>query len=176
MFLLPACSFPVHSSIFTILPSVFSIFLQYVQPSMKKLRKILLVDDDRVNNFLNESLLEELNIAEEIMVLTNGKQALEHILDHCATAYKICPEIVIFDHFMPVMDGMEFIKALHTSDFINRSKVVFILLGIQSKPEDIAAFQRLGVQEFTTKPLSPEVVRDACRKYFSGDTAKNHAK
>ncbi len=47
---------------------------------MKKLKQILLADDDKANNFLNVCLLEEMGIAEQITVLLNGKQALEYLL------------------------------------------------------------------------------------------------
>ncbi len=87
----------------------------------------------------------------------------------------MCPELIIFDHHMPIMDGMEFIKALNDIGFVNREEVVFILLAIDSKKEDIEEFQRLGVQEFTYKPLSEKTVLDAYHKNFARDTSKEHS-
>lgn len=147
---------------------------------MKKLNTILLIDDDQINNYLNEVLLKELGIAQAVKVVLNGKQALEYLLDHCEATHKsehkrsFCPELIIFDHHMPVMDGMEFIQALNQIGFVNRQEVVFILLAIHTAQEDIEAFKGLGVQEFTNKPLSKEIVMDAYHKYFAGDTAKGH--
>ncbi len=141
---------------------------------MKKLEKILLVDDDKANNYINEQLLKELNISNHIQVATNGEKALQYVLENCEAMHKTCPELIIFDHHMPIMDGMEFIKELHKIDFVNKHEVVFILLGIHSKPQDIEEFKRLGVQEFTSKPLSKEVVMDSYQKYFARDTARNH--
>ena len=139
---------------------------------MKKIDTILLVDDDKVNNYLTENLLKELNIAHQIKVVTNGLSALNYLKEECLTRKKrACPALVIFDYQMPVMDGMEFIKALHAMDFIHEQQVVFLLLGIYTTPADIEAFQQLGVQEFTTKPLSKKVVMDAYYKYWAGDTA-----
>lgn len=86
----------------------------------------------------------------------------------------MCPELIIFDHHVPVMDGMEFIKALNEIGFVNREEVFFILLGIDYKPADIDTYKMLGVQEFTTKPLSKETMMDASHKYFAGDTVKEH--
>ncbi len=141
---------------------------------MKKLEKILLVDDDKANNYINEQLLKELDISKQIHVATSGYKALQYVLENCESVHKTCPELIIFDHYMPIMNGMEFIKELHKIDFINKHEVIFILLGIHSKPEDIQEFKRLGVQEFTSKPLSKEVLLDAYQEYFSRDTAKNH--
>lgn len=141
---------------------------------MKKLKNILLVDDDQVNNYLNKIILQELAIAEEIHIAINGKIALEYLLENCEPMGLDCPQLIIFDHYMPVMDGVELIKALHAIDFINRNEVIFILLGIHTKLEDIRKFQEMGVQEFTTKPLSKETVMDAYYKYWAGDTAQDH--
>jgi CheY-like chemotaxis protein len=140
---------------------------------MKKLKEILLIDDDEVTNFLNETILKELNISEEVTVLNNGKEALEYLLPNGESAH-CCPELVILDHNMPIMDGLELMKALNDIDFVNRSKVVFLLLAVDSREEHIEEFQRLGVQEFTRKPISKETVMDAYHKYWADDTARDH--
>lgn len=143
---------------------------------MKKLQTILLVDDDKVNNFLNKTLLEELGIAQQITVVTNGLLALHYLQDHChSKQLQGCPSLVIFDHQMPVMDGMELIQALHKINFIIEQKIIFILLGIHTLQPEIEAFQRLGVQEFTTKPLSKEIVLEVYHKYWSQDTKADQA-
>jgi CheY-like chemotaxis protein len=141
---------------------------------MKKLNKILLIDDDQVTNYLNKELLKGLYIAEEVKVAVNGKLALEYMHENCGSVLKVCPELIILDHHMPVMDGMEFMQALNKIDFVNRAEVVFILLAIDSRKEDIEKFKRLGVQEFITKPLSQKTVMDAYNKYWSGYTAEEY--
>ena len=142
---------------------------------MRKLKKVLLVDDDPVNNYVNEELLKELDIIENIHVETNGKDALAYLLtnceDSCEDSRKVCPQLVIFDHIMPVMDGLEFIKALNAIDFINKKEVVFILLGVDSRLTDIEEYKKLGVHEFTQKPLSREVVLNTYYTYFSSHMA-----
>ncbi|SDM65296.1 two-component system, response regulator YesN [Catalinimonas alkaloidigena] len=141
---------------------------------MRKLHKILLVDDDEINNYLNTTILKDLDIAETISVALNGKQALEYLLDHCDQPARTCPELVIFDHHMPVMDGLEMIRTLHEKGFMQRANMVFLLLGIRAKQEVIEEFLRLGVQEFTDKPLEEQTVLEAYHKYWRGDTAQEH--
>jgi CheY-like chemotaxis protein len=143
---------------------------------MKKLKKVLLVDDDKVNNYINESLLKELDIAEVIQVETDGKKAIEHLILHCEEKGEssICPQLVILDHHMPLMDGMEMMQELKQRGFVDRQKVVYILLGVNSTFEHIEEFKKLGIQEYTTKPLSEQVVMDAYHKYFANDTARDH--
>ena len=133
---------------------------------MKQLNQILLVDDDKANNFLNRELLAELHIARTIHVLTNGKLALDYLLENCLEGKESCPELVIFDHIMPVMDGVELIETLHQRGFMQQSNSVFILLGISSSKQEIERFKSLGVQEYTTKPLSKQTVMQAYHKYW----------
>ncbi len=134
---------------------------------MKKLKKILLVDDDLVNNYLNETILRDLSIASQICTEINGENALAHLAEGCEQDSGICPELVIFDHPMPVMDGMEMMKALHQKGFMDGQPIIFILLGVHSSKEHIAEFEKLGVHEYTEKPLSQEVIMDAYHKYFA---------
>jgi CheY-like chemotaxis protein len=47
-------------------------------PSMRK-KNIMLVDDDKIFNFLSEKTIASLGLANEIHFALNGKQALELI-------------------------------------------------------------------------------------------------
>ena len=141
---------------------------------MKKLNKILLVDDDATTLYINENILTKLGISHEIKVLTNGKLALDHLLAHCASSAESCPALVILDHHMPVMDGMELMQALHKKDVLENSSIVFLLLAINTTAQEQEVFKKLGVQEFTYKPLSKQTVLDAYAKYWAGDTAADH--
>ena len=74
---------------------------------MKK--NILLVDDDKIFNFLSEKTITSLGLANEINFAANGKQALE-ILDRCKKGQLQMPDIIFLDLDMPVMNGYEFLE------------------------------------------------------------------
>jgi CheY-like chemotaxis protein len=137
---------------------------------MKKLNKILLIDDDQVTNFLNKDLIEGLNIAKEVQVIEDGGEAFEYLTGCTGNFQKPCPELVIFDHQMPCMDGMELIESLNNTGFMKEGKVIFMYLNVNSKQQDIDALKELGVQEFTIKPLSQEKVMEVYLKYWQNDT------
>jgi hypothetical protein len=42
---------------------------------------------------------------------------------------------------MPVIEGMEFMEALKTIDFLDKTEVVFLLLAMNSSKEDIKNFR-----------------------------------
>lgn len=141
---------------------------------MKQLSKILLVDDDATNNFLNEKLLIDLKIAQHVEVLTNGKLAFDYLLKHCTDPGQGCPLWVILDHHMPVMDGLEMMQALQVNGMLEKTNIFFLLLAIYSTPQDQELFKKLGVQEFTSKPLSKKTIMAAYAKYWANDTVENH--
>jgi response regulator of citrate/malate metabolism len=50
---------------------------------MKKLNTILLVDDDNITNQLNKMLFKKLDLSNNLLVATNGKEALNIIEELC---------------------------------------------------------------------------------------------
>ena len=133
---------------------------------MKKRLKVLLVDDDEINNFLNRAILEETEIVEKVDVVTDGKQSLEYLLNACGESNRPCPDLVIFDHHLPVMDGLEMVRELNALDFINKHDTVFLLLGINTLQKDIQLYTEQGICEIATKPLSERTVKIIYTKYW----------
>ncbi|HTF80358.1 MAG TPA: response regulator [Cytophagales bacterium] len=139
---------------------------------MKKIEQILLIDDDEINNFLNVRLLNQLGITKEIKVLHNGAEALDYIKSNCIKNDKICAGLVILDHHMPVMDGLEFMKEYNKLSISNRSAMVFIMLGASTVIKNRELLKELGVEEFASKPLSKQAVLDTYLKYFNKSEVK----
>ncbi len=140
-----------------------------------KLREVLIIDDDKTANYLNERIVREMEITDSIRVLHNGKDGLNYILEHCGDkGSTTCPELIILDHHMPVMDGKEMLETLHENGMIDKMRTVFLLLAIHTNQEDLKRFEDLGVQEFTDKPLSKERLQDAYQKYWADDTARDN--
>ena len=133
---------------------------------MRKLNKILLIDDDQITNHLNEHLLDELNIAHEIHIVEDGDKAFDYLVNCHGSGSESCPELVIFDHQMPNMNGRELIEALHEINFFHENDAVFMSIGVNPIQKDTEILEELGVQEFTVKPLSKEKMLDVYNKYW----------
>nr|WP_262511757.1 hypothetical protein [Adhaeribacter pallidiroseus] len=101
-------------------------------------------------------MLKRMEIKHEVTVLTNGKLAFDYLITNCSSNSNNCPAFVILDHHMSVMDGMELMEALNKIDLLRNNNVVFLLLAINTTPQQIEIFKDLGVQEFTSKPLSKQ--------------------
>ncbi|GAB3819143.1 hypothetical protein GCM10028895_17170 [Pontibacter rugosus] len=82
---------------------------------------VLLVDDDDTTNFLNQRLLNEMNISKEIKVLKNGKEAIDYLVKAYGPVqidgFKR-PDIIFLDIKMPVMDGFTFLDEYQKKDWM----------------------------------------------------------
>jgi CheY-like chemotaxis protein len=134
---------------------------------MKKLRCVLLVDDDPTANFVNETLLEDLQVSNQLLVAYNGKQAMELLEQECET--NDCPELILLDINMPVMNGFEFLKAYQALAFAHKQSVVIVMLTTSLNPRDIKQMDELPIQGFLNKPLTEAMVRELLQKHFHRD-------
>lgn len=108
----------------------------------------LIVDDSRVIRNVARRILEELEF--EVREAADGKQALAA----CAEAM---PEVVLLDWNMPVMDGLEFLKALRAGDYETQPKVIFCTT--VSDFEHIQMALDAGADEYIMKPFDSDIVR-----------------
>ena len=104
---------------------------------------VLLVDDDPTGRMVTQGLLDHL-LGCTVHTAENGKEAL-------ALALEVMPQIVITDWRMPVMDGLEFCRALRATDW-GQSMYVVMLTGEEDDEKIIEAFEA-GVDDYLTKPI-----------------------
>ena len=132
---------------------------------MQKLAAILLVDDDPTSNYLHQLLLEELAVADQLLVATNGAEAL-HILTHVLPPAAAGQVLVLLDVNMPVMNGLEFLEAYQQLPPDRRQAVVIVMLTTSLHPRDLARLQALPIAGLVSKPLSEEKINTILREYF----------
>jgi CheY-like chemotaxis protein len=94
---------------------------------MKNMNCVLLVDDDEINNVIGYSLISRRGVADRIHTSTNGISAL-NFLRRFHMQYKNMPELIILDIDMPVMNGVEFLKALGKSFFMEKHHTSIVFL------------------------------------------------
>ena len=133
---------------------------------MSKLKLVLLIDDDEINNFLNKRLLEKYGIAEQVAIVTNGEEGLEFIAQRCRSGAG-CPELILLDISMPVMDGFEFLKQYQRLNFKNKDKVNLIVLTTSSNPNDMERIANFNVTDYLTKPLNEGKVEYLLERFYT---------
>ncbi|GGG43050.1 response regulator [Hymenobacter glacieicola] len=132
---------------------------------MDKLSCILLVDDDKTTNFLNRLLLENLGVADRVLVAENGREALRLIEQN--STEETCPALILLDINMPVMNGFDFLDAYQDLSFDHKQSVVIVMLTTSLNPRDVARLQQLPTNGFMNKPLTKKMVHDVLKEHFN---------
>ncbi len=131
---------------------------------MKKLNKVLLVDDDYISNFLNKLLIRDMNLADKTYFATNGEEALEFIKENCTTndgeeLASDCLDLILLDINMPVMNGFEFLEEFYKIE--NRNNNIYIIMLTSSSDfKDMQKAKNYNVAGFINKPLTEEKINN----------------
>ena len=120
---------------------------------MSGLGRILLVEDDPKDVELTLTALEEYNLANEVLVVGDGEDALDYL--HCrgtfGTRTQGNPAVMLLDLKLPKVDGLEVLREIKSDD---KLKVIPVVVLTSSREEkDMVASYRLGVNAYVVKPV-----------------------
>lgn len=104
---------------------------------------ILVVEDDRANQFVVKAMLERLDCTVDIA--RNGLEAIEK-------AERNRFDVILMDCQMPQMDGYEATRRIRESSHIDRH-VPIIAMTAHSQERDEARCRAAGMDDYMTKPL-----------------------
>lgn len=113
--------------------------------------RILLIDDNEIDNEINEKLLRKKAGFQHIVVKDSGEAALEYLKN---TTAEDLPDIVLLDVHMPEMDGFEFLDAFQTlSERVLKKTKIYMLTSSQDHSDLEKAQNHSYVHNIITKPL-----------------------
>ena len=119
--------------------------------------KILLVDDNRVNQFLGKKILANLGIS-TVDVASSGEEALELLAgDH---AY----DVLLTDVEMPGMSGYDLCRKVRKMTG-RISRMIIIALTANASEEDRRLAMDAGTDDYISKPYSPQDLQDALKRH-----------
>lgn len=127
--------------------------------------KVLIVDDNRVNQVVAKGMLENLGI--EVELAENGALAIAMMRD---TAY----DLILMDCQMPVMDGFEAVKHIRSHDsFVKDSFVPVVAMTANAMAEDKKHCLDAGMDDYLSKPLSFERLHQVLTKWLAPQDKKD---
>lgn len=130
---------------------------------MKQLNYIMLIDDNKIDNFFHERVIRKNNAAKEVIAMESGQAAIDHIKARDAV---LQPELIFLDINMPGMDGWEFIEHYKLLDNSLQKAMIVVMLTTSDNPDDIARARTQGIlSDFKTKPLTKEMLSDVITTY-----------
>ncbi len=112
------------------------------------MKTCLVVEDSKVVRILARKILEELNV--EVIEAADGKAAC----DACETAM---PDAVLLDWNMPIMDGLDFLRALRQMKGGDSPIVVFCTT--DNDRTHINEAITSGANEYIMKPFDSEIIQ-----------------
>jgi len=112
------------------------------------MKSCLLVDDSRVIRKVARQIFEALDFSCE--EAEHGQQAVE-------ACQKAMPDVVLLDWNMPVMDGMEFLRALRKMPQGGKPVVVFCTT--ENDIKHIQEAMASGANEYIMKPFDADIVQ-----------------
>lgn len=111
------------------------------------MKSCLVVDDSKVIRKVARRILEELGF--EVIEAVDGKDALE-------TCERTMPDAVLLDWNMPVMDGLEYLKAVRALEGVDQPVVVFCTT--ENDMSHIRTAIEAGANEYIMKPFDREII------------------
>ena len=132
------------------------------------LTSVLLVDDDSTTNYLNRLLLlTSMQVTTQVLVAENGLVALDMLTQVCTEADSInCPQLILLDMNMPVMNGREFLQAYVQFPEAYRQSIVVILTTSLHEQDHLLARQ-LPIADFVSKPLTRAKMSELLARHFA---------
>lgn len=110
-------------------------------------KPILLVEDDQVDVMTVKRALKEIKVANPVVNLENGEEALNYLRDPA----KPKPCIILLDLNMPIMNGIEFLEVVKHDALLRRIPVV-VLTTSGEQQDKVNSFD-LGVAGYMAKPV-----------------------
>lgn len=125
-----------------------------------KLKHILLIDDNDMDNYISNYIINKNNVTEKITMKTSAIDALEY-LNTLQTNPKEFPDLIFLDIRMPVMDGFDFLEEfIKFPQAINKQCDVVILSSSNHQKDIDRALQYSVVKKYFTKPLELSMLED----------------
>lgn len=113
---------------------------------------ILLVEDDHNDVLLIKRAFQKVNIANPIIVVNDGEQAISYLAGREPYVDRALPMLVLLDLKLPRKTGHEVLEWLREQSTLKRLPVV--VLTASSESSDINRAYDLGANSYLVKPVT----------------------
>jgi CheY-like chemotaxis protein len=120
---------------------------------MDPLKRILLAEDNEHDIELTLAALNEHNLANEVVVVRDGAEALDYLFHRgkFAGTHNGAPVVVMLDLKMPKVDGLEVLHQIRADAELKHLPVVMITSSREE--QDLIRSYQLGVNAYVVKPV-----------------------
>ncbi len=123
----------------------------------KKIGKILLAEDNRINRKLALKILSKLGF--DVIAVENGKKAIEEL-------NKNEYDLVFMDIQMPIMDGVEATKQIRNGETGKKNRnIPIVAMTAHAMKGDREKFLEQGLTDYISKPIDIKNLTEILEKY-----------
>lgn len=119
--------------------------------------RILLVEDNKVNQMVASELLQMLGV--ELTVANNGLEAIEEVMNKDF-------DLVLMDVQMPIMDGLEATRKIRELKASEPRRLPVLAMTANAMDSDYQKSLEVGMDDHLTKPINPERLRQALESWI----------
>lgn len=121
-------------------------------------KKVLIIDDNEIDLFINRKVLEFNNYASEIVNMQSGQRAIDYLNEVVAEEV---PELILLDLNMPLVDGFRFLLEFSKMPDMIRSKSAIVVL---TSSDNLRDKEKIAVNPdvklFLSKPLTDDKLEE----------------
>lgn len=119
--------------------------------------EILLIEDNPDEAALTIRSLKKQNLANKLMHIDDGEEALDFIFSkgkYADNTSPFSPRLVLLDLKLPKVDGLEILRQLKSME--STRSIPVVILTSSREERDIVESYKLGVNSYIVKPVSFE--------------------
>jgi CheY-like chemotaxis protein len=128
-------------------------------------KTILLIEDNPSDIELTRRALERSHVANELVVVQDGQEALDYLFGtgaHAGREVSDLPSVTLLDLKLPRVPGLEVLRAIRADPRTRRTPVV--ILTSSNEEHDVATSYDLGVNSYIQKPVDFTRFAEAIRQ------------
>jgi len=127
------------------------------ESSNLKGKKVLVVEDNAINQIVTKETLAKLGC--DVEIASGGQEAVD--------LFKPGEfDFVLMDVMMPNIDGYEATRMIREKEGDNPKKSIIIALTANAMPEDRDKCLENGMNDYIAKPIGPHTLEDVLRQYL----------
>lgn len=115
----------------------------------------MMVDDDPISLYINNTAINELELAEEFLLAGDGEEAFDMLDDYFVRKNEY-PQLIFLDLKMQSMNGLEFIEKVRLNEQYSLLLNRIVIVSSSFATQDVEKARELGVKWYVTKPLTKD--------------------
>ena len=130
---------------------------------MSQIRKVLIIDDDEISNFICKNTILKNGFSNEVKTVLSANEGLEYLKGSGEI-----PDLVLLDINMPVLNGWDFLEEYKKIRESLEELPVVVMFSSSVHEADIEKARKdQDVQDYIIKPMTTDTLENIFNKHFS---------